>query len=102
MMNDEQHEGLGYDPSDLHSFPYQSNDPPFDATSLVIEDIERAAELEPLDMMTQFTMGDFNYRTLDMACRLFAKCTNDSAYEGIPFADIFGACLDQAMIWEGG
>lgn len=97
---------LGYDPSDLHSFPYQANDPPFDATSLVLEDLERAAELDVMETIADFSNydndGPGEYRTLDMALRLFTKLAGDSAFTDIPYPDLFAAALDQAMTWERG
>lgn len=106
-------DGLGYDPSDLNSFPYQANDPPFDATSLVIEDIELAAELNVFEVIADFCcpaleanrpFGAADYRTLDMALRLFTKLASDSgnAFESIAYPDLFGAALDQAITWERG
>ena len=97
---------LGYDQTDLFSFPYQANDPPFDASRLVIEDLDRAAQVDVMEVLAAFSMydddGPAEYRTLDMALRLFAKCVSTHTFEGIAFPDIFGACLDQAMIWERG
>lgn len=99
---------LGYDPCDLYSFPYQEQDPPFDATSLQLEDLERAACTDPLEAITTLLSydddGPSTYRTLDMALRLFVKLvgSHDNAFDGVAFPDIFGAALDQALIWEHG
>lgn len=100
---------LGYDPTDRHSFPYQQQDPPFDATSLEFDDtvIEDAANLILNNYLLALTNDPYfdganGYRTIDMALRLFWKKSNDSAFEDIAFPDLFAACLDQAFIWEVG
>lgn len=103
-------QGLGYDPTDRYSFPYQANDPPFDATSLVLEPLtmELAPELGDINMLEEFlnTFDDEDrpgaYRCLDMALRLFYKLSGNGAYNDIAFPDLFAACLHTAMIWERG
>ena len=107
-MNDRA-EKLGYDPSDPSSFPYQADDPPFNTHRLVLEDPERAARVDPMETLWSLacTYGDdgpSEYRTLDMACRLFAALVKDTdnPYDGIPMADLFAAALDQALVWERG
>jgi hypothetical protein len=107
MLHDD-NRGIGYDPTDRHSFPYQAQDPPFDATSLGLPDVspEKAAELDPMEtidtMIGYDNDGPSNYRMLDMALRTFYKLCNDSAYYDIAFPDLFAACCEQAMIWENG
>lgn len=109
MMNDDTPKGLGYDPCDRHSFPYQSQDPPFDATSLEFDEgvLEQAPHLVLNEFLVTLTDevyfdGPNGYRTMDMALRLFWKKAGDSAFYDIAFPDLFAACLDQAMIWEVG
>lgn len=110
MMNDDTSKGeLGYDPSDRHSFPYQANDPPFDATFLEFDPLvmDRAPDLDAMEVIADFASsyddyGPGEYRMLDMALRLFHKKSGDHAFDDIPFPDLFAACLDQAMVWERG
>lgn len=110
MINDETTKReLGYDPSDRHSFPYQHDDPPFDATSLEFDPVvlDRAPDLDVMEILSDLTAkydddGPSEYRQLDMALRLFYKKSNDSAFDDIPFPDLFAACLHQAEIWERG
>jgi len=105
MINDNP---LGYDPCDRYSFPYQEQDPPFDATSLVLDQssLDRAPDLDVMEVLHTLTGydddGPSNYRMLDMALRLFYKLSDDATYEGISFPDLFAACCDTAMIWENG
>jgi len=97
--------GLGYDPSDMHSFPYG-----IDATSLQLEPgtIEVAGDIDPIEIVSCFLNYDDDdtrsFRMLDMACRLFAKMmtTTDHAFDGIPAANLFAACCHTAGIWENG
>lgn len=102
---------LGYDPTDRHSFPYQRQDPPFDATSLRLEpiSIDRAPMLDTIETIAELlnleveeTPVASTYRMLDMALRLFYKISGDTAYNDIAFPDLFAACCDTAMIWERG
>jgi hypothetical protein len=109
MMNQSTTGGLGYDPCDRHSFPYQANDPPFDATSLALEPstLRVAAELDIMETISEVIgypgqRPEPHFRMLDMALRTFYKIANDSAYEGIDFPSLFAACCDTAMIWENG
>lgn len=109
-MNQSTNEGgLGYDPCDRHSFPYQANDPPFDATSLEFDDVDlsTAADLVLNNYFVELTNrpyfdGANGYRTIDMALRLFLKKANASELQDIALPDIFAVCLEQAFIWEVG
>lgn len=106
MMNDEQHEGLGYDPNDQASFPYQSNNPPFSAADLVLDpsSLEAAPDLSIdayLDALPTFSSSS-RYRSLDMGLRLFVKMTQDPAFNDIAYPDLLAASLDTAFIWEFG
>lgn len=108
MNDDTANGGLGYDPCDRHSFPYQQSDPPFDATSLTFDAVvlDQAPDLDAMEVITEMLNYDdddlTNFRQLDMALRLFYKISGDSAYNDIAFPDLFGACCLQAMIWERG
>lgn len=109
-MNDTDR-GVGYDPSDQTRFPYQKQDPPFSDADLVFDHvvIDDAPNLELHNFVfALYCKGRSNhasqYRTVDMALRLFVKSINrdDHAYADIAYADLFTACLDQASIWEDG
>lgn len=111
MMNDHTTRGLGYDPCDQTSFPYQADDPPFNYDSLMLDPIslEAAPELQVMEYLTEIVGPNFQsrdpnsaYRTLDMALRLFVKLTKDSAFEGIDYPSLLAASLDTAFIWELG
>jgi hypothetical protein len=56
------------------------------------------------DLMELLTLwkADERLRVLDSALALFAHIIDDSAFEGLTRLDVWGACLDTAMIWERG
>lgn len=110
-MNDEPMRGLNYDPCDQTSFPYQADDPPFNADRLVLDpsSLESAPTLDIFAYLTELVGSAFQrndpttpYRSLDMGLRLFVKLTQDSAFEGIAYPDLLAAALDTAFIWEFG
>ena len=107
MMN---HDALGYNPRDQHSFPYQADDPPFNWNRLRFEDVSPTGEHDIEDLLVELVTQDMApeggpYRTIDMALRLFTKAIlgfTDHTLTWIPYPDIFAACLKQALIWENG
>jgi len=117
MMNDDTTQGLGYDPCDQNSFPYQADDPPFSAERLRLE----PSTLESIDTLDldAFMEAWLNHATtainperaevgkyliMDMALRLFRAMTNDpdNAYEGIDYPSLFAAAMDTSNIWYFG
>lgn len=102
---------LNYDPCDQASFPYQADDPPFDASRLVLEpsSLESAPTLDIFAYLTELVGPNIQsndpttpYRCLDMGLRLFKKLTEDSAFNDIAYPDLLAAAMDTAFIWEFG
>jgi len=102
---------LGYDPNDQSSFPYQADDPPFNADRLVLDpySLESAPDLDIFSYLSQLVNPEFQrhdattpYRTLDMGLRLFVQLTKDPAFNEIAYPDLLAAALDTAFIWEFG
>ena len=114
------HRGLGFDPHDPDSYPYQvtffEDQEPFGWKTMEPESVTlgRAPDLDIMELLAEFSSwdddGPSEYRTLEMALRLFRKCCTEGEFRnafnpqycGISHADIFAACLDTAMIWERG
>ena len=106
MMN---HDQLGYDPRDQNSFPYQADDPPFNWARLRFADVTPTGEHDLFELLAELNTydddGPSEYRTVDMALRLFTKAIlgfTDHTLTGISYPDLFAACLKQALIWENG
>lgn len=111
MMNDNNTGGLGYDPSDQASFPYQKQDPPFGADDLKLDPVslDSAPDLDVFNFLVALVNPEAQkydptspYRMLDMGLRLFVKLTRDPAFNDLAYPDLFAAALDTAFIWEDG
>lgn len=86
---------------------------PYDLTHERLElepsSLERAPDLEPMDMLQQLLDPDTvshdataAHRILDAALALYWVIAKDPAYSDIPRTSLFAAALDTANVWEFG